>query len=70
MAAEYLENISSANWLSEALFTALDLDLFEILETYGMDGASADQLSQKLRTAAAALALSVPAGKSGAAFLL
>ena len=52
---QYLENISSANWLSEALFTALDLDLFEILETFGMDGVSADRLSQKLGTAATAL---------------
>lgn len=43
---QYLENISSASWLSEALFTALDLDLFEILETFGMDGVSADRLSQ------------------------
>ena len=52
---QYLENISSANWVSEALFTALDLDLFETLETYGIDGASADRLSQKLGTEAAAL---------------
>lgn len=52
---QYLENISSANWVSEALFTALDLDLFEILETFGMDGVSADRLSQKLGTAATAL---------------
>lgn len=52
---QYLENIASANWVSEALFTALDLDIFEILETYGIDGASADQLSQKLVTEATAL---------------
>lgn len=52
---QYLENISSASWVSEALFTALDLDLLETLETYGIDGASADRLSQKLGTEAAAL---------------
>jgi predicted metal-binding protein len=52
---QYLENISSASWVSEALFTALDLNLFETLETYGIDGASADRLSQNLGTEAAAL---------------
>ncbi|WP_373481788.1 DUF2284 domain-containing protein [Acetobacterium sp.] len=52
---QYLENISSANWVSEALFTALDLDLFETLETYGIDGASAARLSQKLGTETVAL---------------
>jgi len=52
---QYLENISAANWVSEALFTALDLDLFETLETYGANGAGAKQLSQKLGTEAAAL---------------
>lgn len=52
---QYLENISSANWVSEALFTALDLDLFETLETYGIDGAAAARLSQKLGTEPAAL---------------
>nr|WP_320027189.1 DUF2284 domain-containing protein [uncultured Acetobacterium sp.] len=52
---QYLENMSSASWVSEALFTALDLDLFEILEPYGNDGASAVLLSQKLETEAAVL---------------
>ncbi|WP_373484646.1 DUF2284 domain-containing protein [Acetobacterium malicum] len=52
---QYLENISSANWVSEALFTALDLDLFETLEAYGIDGASAARLSQKLGTEVVAL---------------
>ncbi|HAZ06071.1 MAG TPA: hypothetical protein DCY58_07200, partial [Acetobacterium sp.] len=57
---QYLENISSANWVSEALFTALDLDLFESLETYGANGAGVKQLSQKLETDAAALSSFLP----------
>ncbi|MBI4855159.1 MAG: DUF2284 domain-containing protein [Acetobacterium woodii] len=52
---QYLENMSSATWVSDALFTALELDLFEILEPYGNDGASAVILSQKLGTEAAVL---------------
>ncbi|MEA4804283.1 DUF2284 domain-containing protein [Acetobacterium wieringae] len=52
---QFLENLSTANWLSEALFTALELNFFEILNAFGDDGASIPALSEKLGTDNAAL---------------
>jgi predicted metal-binding protein len=43
---QYLENLSSAGFVSEALFTALDLNIFELLETLGDDGAMIETLSE------------------------
>lgn len=43
---QYLENLASAGFISEALFTALDLNIFELLETLGDDGAMIETLTE------------------------
>ncbi|MBU4541306.1 MAG: hypothetical protein KJ774_08790, partial [Firmicutes bacterium] len=57
---QYLANLSTANWASEALFTALELDLFEILNAFGDHGADVQALSEKLETDATALSTFLP----------
>lgn len=57
---QYLANLSTANWASEALFTALELDLFEILNSFGDNGADAQALSEKIETDATALSSFLP----------
>lgn len=57
---QFLENLSTTNWLSEALFTALELNFFEILNAFGDDGASIPALSEKLGTDKAALSSFLP----------
>lgn len=57
---QYLANLSTANWASEALFTALELDLFEILNFFGDHGADVQALSEKLETDTTALSTFLP----------
>lgn len=57
---QFLENLATANWLSEALFTALELNFFEILNTFGDDGANIPELSEKLGTDDAVLSSFLP----------
>lgn len=57
---QFLENLATANWLSEALFTAMELNFFEILNAFGDDGASIPALSEKLETDNAVLSSFLP----------
>lgn len=45
---QYLEDLATGYWVSDALFTALELDIFEILDSYGTLGATVTELSTKL----------------------
>ena len=33
---QYLEDLATAYWLSDALFTALEMDLFQTIDDFGM----------------------------------
>jgi 2-polyprenyl-3-methyl-5-hydroxy-6-metoxy-1,4-benzoquinol methylase len=46
---QYLEDLATAYWLSDALFTALEMELFSAIEGFGKNGASLPELSQKLK---------------------
>ncbi|MBC3795657.1 methyltransferase [Acetobacterium tundrae] len=45
---QYLEDLSTAYWLSDALFTALEMDIFETIHVFGSQGATSGELSQTL----------------------
>lgn len=45
---QYLEDISTAYWVSDALFTALEMNIFEIINDFGIQGATPAELAQKL----------------------
>lgn len=47
---QYLEDLSTAYWVSDALFTALEMDLFETIHGFGNQGATLGLLSQKLNS--------------------
>ena len=47
---QYLEDLATAYWLSDALFTALEMDLFETIDEFGIQGATVFELAQKLDT--------------------
>lgn len=53
---QYLEDLATAYWLSDTLFTALEMDLFEIIDAFGVQGATVCELTQKLDTNENALA--------------
>lgn len=45
---QYLEDLATAYWLSDALFTALEMDLFQTIADFGMQGACLSELAPKL----------------------
>jgi predicted metal-binding protein/predicted O-methyltransferase YrrM len=45
---QYLEDISTAYWVSDALFTALELNIFEIINDFGINGATLSELNHQL----------------------
>nr|WP_320025250.1 class I SAM-dependent methyltransferase [uncultured Acetobacterium sp.] len=47
---QYLEDLATAYWLSDALFTALEMDLFETIDDYGIQGATLFELAEELDT--------------------
>ena len=47
---QYLEDLATAYWLSDALFTALEMDLFETIDDCGIQGTTLFELAQKLDT--------------------
>lgn len=52
---QYLEDLSTAYWVSDSLFTALEMDLFEIIDGFGTQGATLAELSRSLLCDAKAL---------------
>ncbi|OFV72372.1 DUF2284 domain-containing protein [Acetobacterium wieringae] len=57
---QYLENLSTANWASEALFAALELNLFETIDSFGDSGADVQVLSSRLGADVTALSSFLP----------
>jgi len=47
---QYLEDLATGYWLSDALFTALEMDLFQTIDDFGIHGAMVFDLAQKLNT--------------------
>jgi predicted metal-binding protein/2-polyprenyl-3-methyl-5-hydroxy-6-metoxy-1,4-benzoquinol methylase len=45
---QYLEDLATAYWASDALFTALEMDLFETLKSFENQGATPQELAAKL----------------------
>lgn len=45
---QYLEDLSTAYWVSDSLFTALEMDLFEMIDIFGTQEATLLELSQEL----------------------
>ncbi|WP_423055433.1 class I SAM-dependent methyltransferase [Acetobacterium carbinolicum] len=45
---QYLEDLATAYWVSDALFTALEMDLFQTIDDFGIRGASLLELAPKL----------------------
>ncbi len=45
---QYLEDLATAYWVSDALFTALEMDLFQTIDDFGIGGANLFELAQKL----------------------
>lgn len=52
---QYLEDLATAYWASDALFTALEMDLFETLKSFENQGATPQELAAKLDCDTAAL---------------
>jgi len=45
---QYLEDLSTAYWVSDSLFTALEMNLFEIIDSFGTQGTTLSELSQNM----------------------
>ncbi|KNZ40672.1 DUF2284 domain-containing protein [Acetobacterium bakii] len=45
---QYLEDLATAYWVSDALFTALEMDLFAIIDRFGTQGATLLELSKEM----------------------
>ncbi|WP_286806870.1 class I SAM-dependent methyltransferase [Acetobacterium sp. MES1] len=45
---QYLEDLATAYWVSDSLFTALEMDLFETIDDFGIRGASLAELASAL----------------------
>ena len=45
---QYLEDLSTAYWVSDSLFTALEMNLFETIDEFGTQGATLSELCQKM----------------------
>ena len=52
---QYLEDLATAYWASDALFTALEMDLFETIKSFESQGATPSELATQLDCDAAAL---------------
>ncbi|MEO1816338.1 MAG: class I SAM-dependent methyltransferase [Acetobacterium sp.] len=52
---QYLEDLATAYWVSDALFTALEMDLFQTIDDFGIRGANLFELAQKLQANESAL---------------
>ena len=52
---QYLEDLATAYWVSDALFTALEMDLFQTIDDFGIRGASLAELAPKLNANESAL---------------
>ncbi|MGL4606479.1 MAG: DUF2284 domain-containing protein [Eubacteriaceae bacterium] len=47
---QYLEDLATGYWYSELLFTALEMDIFEILDSAGISGLTPEELSLKTQS--------------------
>ena len=52
---QYLEDLSTAYWVSDSLFTALEMNLFETIDGFGTQGATLSELSRSMLCDANAL---------------